>query len=866
VVRPGVRRYIVASQAGAANEIMGRREKTDAPGPGAPSKEGGGAAPGRHRGVKDMPTSQLTRVVHQLRRAALRTDGCGQTDGQLLGAFIERQDSAAFEALVRRHGPMVLGVCRRVLGHAQDAEDAFQATFLVLVRKATSIVPREALSGWLWGVAHRTALGAKAKAGRRKAREKQVRDMPHPQTAPSPDWQELAPILDEELGRLPEKYRLAVVLCDLEGRPRREAARQLKWPEGTLSSRLAAARKMLARRLRSRGVTLGAGALIAALPAQATAGVPAPLLASTVKIGTLAAAGHAAGAVPANVAALAEGVTKSMFVARLKLVIALAASVGALGVGGGFAARQPDALAQRASAAQDERPRAALGSVEGPISLAGHPSGAVFAAFTKSDQAVITVDGLGTVRVCDPLSGRERQSFKAIPCSQAAVAPDGKTLVVGGWKQVALYDLGNGRELWSGSWSTGRCWGVGFTPDGKRLVSGSDDGAIRMWESGSGAKATETYLVEAASRREVVGLAISPDGRTIAYGGPWVDAPDPKDPMKRVNAITVRLRELDTGNEAELCREVIGPQRMFSPGVTAIAFNRDGSQLAAAVCDGPRDAGITHSTIHLWDVKSGRELQRLGASQEGLASLAYSPDGRTLASAQYSGAVRLWEVGSAKVRRTFEAGKSNFGGALTFSADGKRLLSGVGVPRVWIIASPHAATRGEERAAGAEGLKKLWADLASPDAEVAYRAACDLIAAPADAVPLLAERVRAAASADAPRVEKLIEGLDSGQFTARERASKELESLGEMAIPAVRKALAGRPSAEARRRLDALLARDGGVVHSTEAIRTVRAVEVLEQVGTSNAWKALAELGKDLPDAWAGHQAKLALERRPKRP
>src|SRR5262249_42961899 len=157
----------------------------------------------------------------QLRRAALLRDGGGMTDGQLLECFLTRRDEAAFAALVRRHGPMVLGVCRRMLHNPHDAEDAFQATFPVLGRKAATIARRELLGNWLYGVAYRTALDARAAAARRRVREKQVSEMPEPEASASEDvWRDLRPLLDEELSRLPDKYRVPVVLCDLEGRTR----------------------------------------------------------------------------------------------------------------------------------------------------------------------------------------------------------------------------------------------------------------------------------------------------------------------------------------------------------------------------------------------------------------------------------------------------------------------------------------------------------------------------------------------------------------------------------------------------------------------------------------------------------------------
>src|SRR5262249_50010611 len=164
--------------------------------------------------LKQMATHQLKQVIQSLREVTLPDDEAGLTDGQLLERYLGDRQETAFTALVGRHGPMVWGVCRRLLGNHHDAEDAFQATFLVLVRKAAAVVPREMVANWLHGVAQRTALKARAMAARRSAREQQVIAMP--ELAPdSPDlWDDLQPRLDQELGRLPDKYRAIIVLCD----------------------------------------------------------------------------------------------------------------------------------------------------------------------------------------------------------------------------------------------------------------------------------------------------------------------------------------------------------------------------------------------------------------------------------------------------------------------------------------------------------------------------------------------------------------------------------------------------------------------------------------------------------------------------
>ena len=289
-------------------------------------------------GAKAMATGTLDGVIRHLRRVVLLRDGGGLTDGQLLEQYLAKRDEAAFEALVRRHGPMVLGVCRRVLHHAHDAEDAFQATFLVLVRKAASVAPRELVGHWLYGVAYRTALKAKALSARRHAKERQVRDMSRQEALEEDTWQDLQPLLDQELNRLPEKYQVPLVLCYLQGKCKREVARQLGLPEGTVSSRLARAREMLRQRLAGRGLALTVGSLAAALSqGAASAAVPAPLVGSTVQAATLFAAGKAAaaGIVSAKVVTITEGVLKAMFVTKLKIATAVLLTLGVLGSGVG---------------------------------------------------------------------------------------------------------------------------------------------------------------------------------------------------------------------------------------------------------------------------------------------------------------------------------------------------------------------------------------------------------------------------------------------------------------------------------------------------------------------------------------------------
>jgi len=287
-----------------------------------------------------------------LLRAIRAHDAESTGDGQLLHRFVARRDEAAFAELVRRHGPMVLGVCRRVLGNHADADDAFQATFLVLVQKADSLRTRPVLGDWLHGVARRTAQNARAAAARRRAKE-QTAARAEAAAESRNDW---LPLLDEELGRLPEKYRLPVVLCDLEGRTRREAAELLGWPEGSVAGRLARGRALLAKRLLRAAQALSAAALVENV---ARAAVPAPLAGATVRAAALVAAGEtaASAAVSAEALGLAKGVIRSMLWNKMKLVGVLLLAAVLAGAGLTFGVLAGEGKPARSSGAPaDLRP------------------------------------------------------------------------------------------------------------------------------------------------------------------------------------------------------------------------------------------------------------------------------------------------------------------------------------------------------------------------------------------------------------------------------------------------------------------------------------------------------------------------------
>src|SRR5262245_30364314 len=286
-----------------------------------------------------MASEPMGRLVRYFRHRPGVTPVEGASDGRLVERFALQNDQAAFDALMQRHGPMVLSVCRRVLRHTQDVEDTFQATFLVLVRDAGSIRNRESVASWLYNVAYHLALRLRADdEGRaRLERREDTRGAVPPEVEAA--WRELQAVLDEELARLPEKYRAPLVLCYLEGKTHEEAARELRWPTGTVKGRLARARELLSRRLTRRGLGPSVGSFAVVLAANTpSAAVPAPLLAMARNAVLLGAVGRAAGAASPRVVGLVDGHARAMFLAKLKSAGAVVLMASLLAGGAGLLA------------------------------------------------------------------------------------------------------------------------------------------------------------------------------------------------------------------------------------------------------------------------------------------------------------------------------------------------------------------------------------------------------------------------------------------------------------------------------------------------------------------------------------------------
>jgi RNA polymerase sigma factor (sigma-70 family) len=685
-----------------------------------------------------MPAGQLSQVLRHLRRAARPDDGA--TDAELLERFVRRREEAAFEALVRRHGPLVLGVCRRVLRNEADAEDAFQATFLVLARKAASLRQRGLVGNWLYGVAHNTAL--KARAMNQKRRAKETQGAAARTAAPDDTWQELQDVLDEELSRLPEKYRVPIVLCDLEGKAIKEAARLLGVPQGTAASRLARGRAVLAQRLVRHGITLSGGALAALVARHApAAGLSRPLVAVTVR-----AVGGAP--VPGAVAALADGVVKGMLLKKLQ-ALATAAALAALVMAGAVGtAALPAAPPEPGRAAEGEREPPgkekpsrsdALGDVlpAGALARLGtvrwrHGEGLSQLGFAAGGKELVTAGGDGLLRVWDAETGKElrrfgremafgdrpgaREIFYAGMYGQsvvggeaktgAVIAPDGGTAALAETdRSVSVWDVATGKERCriAGTRDQGGAVSLGLSADGKRLVSQGRDQSLVLWDAVSGKELRRLAgpkkppdggvfwaIGDVAS---VTPCAFSADGRRLAV---LVDT--------QASPFGIQVWDLTTGQELWHVPVEAGV------GPIPPAFSPDGKALL-------RLAGDRSVRVH--DAADGKELRRVERSGKEFfpTRAALSPDGEFLAVLTAEWLIALYDLKGGRAERQLgeKRGSTTHAAcctALAFSPDGKTLAQGVGMNsvRLWDVASGKARDLDDAGHAGTVGAVRVSRD------------------------------------------------------------------------------------------------------------------------------------------------------------
>jgi RNA polymerase sigma factor (sigma-70 family) len=619
----------------------------------------------------------------------------GLGDAQLLERFVRQQDEAAFAAMLERHGPMVFGVCKRLLRDLHEAEDAFQATFLVLVRKAGSIGRGESLGCWLYEVACRTALRARSNASKRRTRERQVGAMADTSDTHT-TGREIHPLLDEEMRRLPEQYRRPLVLCYLEGKTHAEAAVQLGWPKGTVAGRLSRARDMLRQRLAQRGVTLTATALLAVFADNAPAAVPGGLLNSTLRAGLLFAAGRApVGPASPEAVNLANEVLHVMLTHKLKMAIVFFAAFGLLA--GGLAQNLgPAALAQQAppaAAAPGKGERADDPLPAGATSRMGgtqfrHGDRIYFVAYTPDGKQLVTGSDDNTLRLWDAGSGREIHHFAtaragksdppvAMPLgmvpgqsmphrSMAVLSHDGKVLAAISGNDVTWWDVPTGKQLHHKRGPSPVLSALAFVDGGKSLLVTDVSGRPLVWDVATG----KSSQPEKPGRQDSVPIfgpgdnaALSPDGKVMARF--HFDQAN--------NAFSIKLRDL--ASDKDLSEIDTG-----SPPLS-LRFSPDGKVLAWVVLQGE---------VNFWDLAAGKNLDPLGnPDQVRIATLVFAPDGKMLALGRDDGSVEVWDVPARKLsRRILEAclpigptrffalGSTTTRTDLGFSPDGKTLAVG----------------------------------------------------------------------------------------------------------------------------------------------------------------------------------------------
>jgi RNA polymerase sigma factor (sigma-70 family) len=567
-------------------------------------------------------------------------------DAELLRRYLLDRDDAVFAAIVRKHGPMVFAACRRIAPNRPDAEDAFQATFLVLATRAESVRPHSQLGAWLHGVAVRC--GKKARDAARRFAGSPLPELPARfASSPEPD---LPAVIDDALASIPHSYRAAVVLCHLEGRTRAEAAKELGWSEGTLSGRLHRALKLLGERLTAKGVTAAGAVVIAVLSARpATASVPLPLIASTCSAAGLVSAGFAE---PGPAHSLACGVLRAMTFRKLKLT---AVALGVVGLGaftllGRLDAKPTDPPAAKASA--EKKPAwKELVKVE--------QTAGITCVDATADHLAVGDEGGGLV-VWETKTGKEVRTVMKPPKKNTqpvtAVRFVGTVLFVSSHDGAAVFsgDVTDPKDTFGGVMGKSRY--LGFSGDGQTWVEQDRPAMILLRHNiyDNAWRGEPAVIVREPDGKEIKHTALSADDKVFATAsdvpvvrvfdretnrethkitlkeGLTLSALKLSDDGKRLAVVGEKgfAKVFDADNGAELC-ELTG----HAGTVAAVAFTPDGQQVATA--DG--------KTVRVFDAKSGKTLSEWAAHTDDVTCLAFTPDGKKLVTGSKDKSAKVWE-------------------------------------------------------------------------------------------------------------------------------------------------------------------------------------------------------------------------------
>jgi RNA polymerase sigma factor (sigma-70 family) len=627
-----------------------------------------------------MTTATVGDFLHRLTRGMAAELLAVESDRQLVERVLATRDESALLTIVLRHGAMVYHVCRRVLRHPQDAEDAFQATFLVLAQKLHALRQHSSLAGWLHGVALRVARKAKARA---VARQRWEAGAARPEAVPPDDltWSEVRSALDAELSRLPDKWRLPLVLCYLEDQTQDEAADQLGWSKSTLRRRLEEARAALGSRLKGRGIAWSAvlPAVLASDSLTATAMSPA-CVDSTVAAALAVVNGKSlALAAPAKIAVLTEGVLTTMFVKKIGIVAGalIVLTLVTAAIGGHFSAPpaaqtevQPERGSQKPMAPEEgpafpvalfpplERTSARAEKPE-PITLEGHTREVWSVCFSPDGKRIVTGAGVsprlgnptvpGEVKVWDAGKGTEILALKGHTATVWSVcfSPDGKRIASAGADQtVRVWDAEKGKEIFILEEQTRGTGSVCFSPDGKRIASISAE-HLKVWDAEKG----KELLTLMAKGRPNGSVCFSPDGKRLASLYPW---------SLRGRLVPGVIKVWDAEKGLELLTLEGHKDFVFS-----VCFSPDAKRLASAGVD---------QTVRVWDAEKGQELLTLEGHTAPVSSVCFSPDGKRLASASWDKTVKVWDAQKGKELLTLE-GHTGLLRSVCFSPDGKRLAS-----------------------------------------------------------------------------------------------------------------------------------------------------------------------------------------------